>query len=158
MQKATACGREAEALRKVLGHRLLQPGVPTGSHEKTQGNVQPVLPGEGGSEGWRAEKDVLAWYRSVPNLAQRVGNLAWQHRKESPIIFIQGGVNAHLAHTEVCVRSEWEVDDVGGYAAQFAQHDFHQDIHYFVIINSGHPGTENRREVNCRVLFNVSAA
>jgi hypothetical protein len=47
------CGREAEAVWKVLGDWLLQPGVPTRSLEKPQGDMQPVLPREGGSVGWR---------------------------------------------------------------------------------------------------------
>jgi len=41
--------------------------------------------------------DIMAWYESVPKLAEKVVCLAWLNRKESPFVKVQGGVSARLA-------------------------------------------------------------
>jgi len=97
--------------------------------------------------------EILAWYRSVPNLAESVITMAWAYRNESPYINVQGGVNARLAQIKVCVRREWEVDDVFGFATRFAQHDFQKNTHYFVIIAPGHLGTEQWGMRILRMIF-----
>jgi hypothetical protein len=102
------------------------------------------------------KNDILAWYSSVPGVAETVTATAWQHRNESPFIHVQGGVNARLARLQVCVRREWEVDDALGFAPRFAQPDFHKDTHYFVIIAPGHPGTEHWGMLNLRLRFPIS--
>mmetsp|Transcript_20909 Transcript_20909/g.29838 ORF Transcript_20909/g.29838 Transcript_20909/m.29838 type:complete len:355 (-) Transcript_20909:1619-2683(-) len=92
--------------------------------------------------------DVMAWYTSVPQLAEGVICLAWLHRKESPYIQVKGGVNARLAITEVVPRSAWskfgkKETKLLGYEARFSQSDFDPDVHYFVVISAAHPGTSD---------------
>ena len=92
--------------------------------------------------------DVMAWYQSVPQLAEGVICLAWLHRKDSPYIQVKGGVNARLAITEVVPRSVWskfgkKEAKLLGYEARFSQSDFDPDVHYFVVISAAHPGTSD---------------
>mmetsp|Transcript_29045 Transcript_29045/g.48762 ORF Transcript_29045/g.48762 Transcript_29045/m.48762 type:complete len:233 (+) Transcript_29045:206-904(+) len=101
--------------------------------------------------------DLTAWYYSVPkvpvSLAESVERLAWKHRKGSPFIVVQGGGNASLATASVYMKSGWQSNDVMGYAPRFAEPDFHQDTHYFVLISAGHPGTESWGVANQRMMF-----
>jgi hypothetical protein len=41
--------------------------------------------------------ELQQWYGSVPDLGEKVACLAWQRRKETPFIAVQGGINASLA-------------------------------------------------------------
>ncbi|KAK3282826.1 hypothetical protein CYMTET_9451 [Cymbomonas tetramitiformis] len=92
-------------------------------------------------------KEVMAWYGSVPGLAEQVICQAWQHRGKSPFIQVQGGLNARMAEVEVTPRSQWgqlgEKRDTIGFAARYAQADFDPDAHYFVVISAGHAGTDD---------------
>lgn len=99
--------------------------------------------------------DVMAWYASVPNLCEGVLCLAWEQRKKSPLIKVQGGINARLAQVECYPRSDWSKipGDPLGLAQRYAQADFDPDVHYFVSISAGHPGTEDWPCPNPRMRF-----
>jgi hypothetical protein len=102
----------------------------------------------------KLDDTVLPWYESVPYLADDVAARAWQYRKESPYINVQGGVNAQMAHIAVYPRKFWESNvDIGGYASRFAKHDFHQDTRFFVRVTAGHPGTEHWAQADLLLAF-----
>mmetsp|Transcript_14618 Transcript_14618/g.37353 ORF Transcript_14618/g.37353 Transcript_14618/m.37353 type:complete len:148 (+) Transcript_14618:325-768(+) len=103
--------------------------------------------------------DVMGWFASLDKSPVQVVRLAWEHRKASPIIMVQGGINARLATARVIPRSIWGdagiFDGYGamGYEARFAQADFDPDVHYFAIISMGHPGLEDWPVANPRMRF-----
>mmetsp|Transcript_27264 Transcript_27264/g.45609 ORF Transcript_27264/g.45609 Transcript_27264/m.45609 type:complete len:212 (-) Transcript_27264:266-901(-) len=97
--------------------------------------------------------DVLAWYRSVPNLADSITCIAWQHRNTSPLVTVQGDTDAASVMISLLERSEWELNDNLGCAARFAQLDFHPDAHYFVWIAPGHLETEVLGVADLRLEF-----
>ena len=105
--------------------------------------------------------DVMAWYGSVPNAAEAIACLAWTHRKESPFIRVQGGVNARLVQTECTPRRDWEKVLKSGLdldlPKRYAQADFDRDVHYFVAISAGHPGTEDWPVATPRMRFPLPA-
>ena len=90
-------------------------------------------------------QDVMSWYAAVPDLAEGVLCLAWEERKESPMIRVQGGVNARLAHTECVPRRDWGrlKGDPLNLALRYDAPDFDPDVHYILAISAGHPGTED---------------
>jgi len=77
-------------------------------------------------------KDIVSWYNSVPDLDNGVMCAAWLHRRESPIILVQGGVNPQVATTTVIPRVQWDRDipgsilsggeNAGGRNAEHAEH------------------------------------
>jgi hypothetical protein len=71
--------------------------------------------------------------------------LAWEQRKTSPMIRVQGGVNARLAQSTCSPRSDWGRlgDDPLCLGMRYDAPDFDEDVHYFLAISAGHPGTEN---------------
>ena len=101
--------------------------------------------------------DVIAWYSSVPNLVDSIARVAWEQRKESPLIKVQGGTNARLASISCIPRKVWQgwdyVKDWG--VQQYAQRDFDPERHFFAIISAGHPGSENWPKISLRLRFPV---
>jgi hypothetical protein len=103
---------------------------------------------------------VMSWYSGVPNLAQGVLCQAWKHRDKSPLLRVDGGVNARLAKVTVVPRTVWgtlprELNlDI---AQRFAQADFHKDRCYFAVIHAGHPGTESWPAPTPRFRFPLPA-
>ena len=90
--------------------------------------------------------DVMAWYGSVPNLAEGIVCEAWEHRWKSPFFQVQGGVNLRLAQMTMITREMWSQLPPGqdaNFGARFAQADFNPDVHYFVCVSAGHAGTES---------------
>ena len=105
---------------------------------------------------------VTSWYSSLLKVPLLVVRTAWERREESPVIKVMGGVNARLATVEVVPRSNWEQWSFEGlgpdldYRARFDQGDFNRDVHYFLIIHAGHPGSEDWPIANMRMRFPVS--
>jgi len=50
--------------------------------------------------------DIMAWYMSMPNVSQCVMCQAWRLRGQSPVIKVQGGVNARMASIEVATLAQ----------------------------------------------------
>jgi hypothetical protein len=63
---------------------------------------------KGSAEIAKAKVELLAWYQKVPNLAQDVTSLAWQHREHVPLLRVNSGVNVGLAQIQIIPRSGWE--------------------------------------------------
>lgn len=100
--------------------------------------------------------DAMAWYGSVPNLAEGVVCAAWKHRRKSPWFQVQGGVNSRLAQMSMITREIWSQLPPGqdlNFGARFAQADFNPDVHYFVCLSAGHAGTESWPCPNPRMRF-----
>jgi hypothetical protein len=95
------------------------------------------------------------WFHSIPCLLDGVTCKAWQHRKESPFILVQGGVNARMAESAVYPRSRWGAlgDANAALAAQYSRADFSDDKMFLVVIRAGHAGTENWPEMTMRQPF-----
>jgi hypothetical protein len=103
--------------------------------------------------------DVIEWYRSCGMLEIATECLAWQYRKESPCVFVQGGVNARMAKIGAfALRSQWGAiappsPDPLELAPLFDAANFNADTDFLVHIKAYHPGTENWPEITTHFLF-----
>ena len=95
--------------------------------------------------GSKQENAAIDWFTSIPNLLNGIYCKAWELRKESPLFYVEGGVDAQVPKGVVVMRRRhWELaGDPWGVATFLNSPHFDNNEMFAVVATACHPGAEN---------------